>query len=480
MSEKKAMLGHKVRRLRRDLKMTQAQMAEELGISASYLNLIEANQRPLTVPLLLKIAGVYGIDMASFAEDDETRLVAGLKEVFADPLFETGDIKNQDMKELAAVAPTLGQAVVQLYRAYREARQDLSALAESMVDGDKVQPGNVQAFPQEDVGEFFQAQLNHFPEVETAAESLWLDADLDSGDLYGSLAAHLHKSHSVRVKLMPVDVMGSAVCRYDRHSRRVLVSEMLPPAARTFHLAAQIGLLKHRDLLQGIVTQGGFSSEDAKRLALIGLSGVFAGAVMMPYGRFLQAARSLRYDVELLMHRFGASFEQVCHRLTALQRPGAKGVPFFFLRIDNAGNISKRFSATPGFHFARFGGACPRWNIHDAFRLPGAIQTQLARLPDGTTYFSIARRVVKPGGGWKRPARQFAIALGTDIAHAGQLVYADGVDLSNLEAATPIGVNCRICPRLDCTLRAFPPLNHRLEADEHIRGITSYVEVGVR
>ncbi|QJE74019.1 DUF2083 domain-containing protein [Aerophototrophica crusticola] len=481
MSEKKAMLGHKVRRLRRDLKMTQAQMAEEIGISPSYLNLIEANQRPLTVPLLLKIAGVYGIDLASFAEDDETRLVANLREVFADPLFETGDIKNQDMKELAAVAPTLGQAVVQLYRAYREAREDLGALAESVADGGSLQANTagVQAFPQEDVGEFFQSHQNHFPDVETVAESLWIDGDLDSGDLYGSLAAHLKRAHGVSVKLMPSEVIGQAVRRYDRHSKRVLISEMLPPSGRAFHLAAQIGLLKHREMLEAQVAQGHFASEEARRLALIGLSSYFAGAVMMPYGRFIQAARALRYDVEVLMGRFVASFEQVCHRLTTLQRPGAKGVPFFFLRIDHAGNISKRFSAAPGFHFARFGGACPRWTIHDAFRLPGAIQTQLAQLPDGSTYFSIARRIVKPGGGWRNPARQFAIALGTDIAHAGQLVYADGIDLSNLAAATPIGMNCRICPRLDCTQRAFPPLNHRLAVDENIRGITSYVGVGV-
>ncbi|MFC7332682.1 helix-turn-helix domain-containing protein [Rhodocista pekingensis] len=478
MTEKKAMLGHKVRRLRRDLKLTQAQMADELGISPSYLNLIESNQRPLTVPLLLKIGQIYDVDLSTFAETDETRLVAGLKEVFADPLFETSDIKNQDMKELAAVAPTLGQAVVQLYRAYREARQDLSVLAESMADGDKLQTQSVQAFPQEEVGEFFQANANHFPDLEIMAESLWIDGDLDAGDLYGSLATHLQKRHGVRVKLMPVEVMGGTVRRYDRHSKRVLVSEMLPPTGRTFQLAAQLALLRHRDVLDGIVEQGAFASDEAKRLALIGLASYFAAAVMMPYGRFLEAAKALRYDLEILMHRFVASFEQVAHRLTTLQRPGAKGVPFFFLRIDNAGNISKRFSALPAFHFARFGSACPRWNVHDAFRMPGAIQTQLAQLADGTVYFSVSRRVVKAGGGWKNPARQFAIALGTDIAHAGQLVYADGVDLHNKAAATPIGVNCRLCPRLDCTQRAFPPLNHRLEVDENIRGLSSYVAVG--
>ncbi|WP_119680032.1 helix-turn-helix domain-containing protein [Indioceanicola profundi] len=479
MSEKKAMLGHKVRRLRRELKLTQAQMAEELSISPSYLNLIEANQRPLTVPLLLKIGQLYDIDLSSFAEDDEHRVVAGLKEVFADPLFEMSDIKGQDMKELAAVAPTLGQAVVTLYRAYLEARQDLGALAERLADGDKMQIMNATAFPQEEVGEFFQEQSNHFPEVETAAETLWIDGDLDQSDLYGTLSAFLEKHHGTRVKLMPVEVMGSTVRRYDRHSKRVLISEMLPPAGRSFQLSAQIALLRHRELLTAIVEGAGFSNEGVKRMALAGLSNYFAGCVMMPYGRFLEAAKKARYDIEILQNRFVASFEQVAHRLTTLQRPGAKGVPFFFFRIDNAGNVSKRFSAAPGFHFARFGGACPRWNVHDAFRMPGAIQTQLAQMPDGTVYFSLARRVIKPGGGWKNPPRQFAIALGTDIVHAGQLVYADGVDIHNMAAATPIGVNCRICPRLDCTHRAFPPLNHRLDVDENIRGVSSYVGAGI-
>lgn len=478
MSEKKAMLGHKVRRLRRDLKMTQAQMAEEIGVSPSYLNLIEANQRPLTVPLLLKIAAVYGIDMASFAEDDETRLVASLREVFADPLFEAGDIKTQDMKELAAVAPTLGHAVVALYRAYREAREDLGGLAEKVADRDKLQVIGAQAFPQEEVSEFFQAEQNHFPELEEAAEEMWISADLDSGNLQGSLATYLEKRHGVRVRMMPQPVMGGAICRYDRHSRRVLISEMLDPAGRVFHLAAQTALLGQGAALDAAIGRGNFGHEESRRLARVSLANYFASAMMMPYGRFLTAAREVHYDIEILQRRFVASYEQVCQRLTSLQRPGAKGVPFFFARTDQAGNMSKRFSAAPGFHFARFGGACPRWNIHDAFRQPGQIQTQIARMPDGSAYLSIVRSVSKPGGGWKQPARHFAIAIGCDIAHAGQLVYADGLDLSNLDAATPVGVNCRVCPRLDCTQRAFAPLSHRLAVDEHIRGVSSYVSVG--
>ncbi|ASG22059.1 helix-turn-helix domain-containing protein [Nitrospirillum viridazoti] len=473
-AEKKAMLGHKVRRLRRDLHLTQAQMAEMLAISPSYLNLIEGNQRPLTVALLLKIGQTFDVDLATFAEDDEVRLVAGLREVFADPLFDHTDIKNQDMKELAAVAPGLGQAVVTLYRAYLEAREDIQALAEKVDDRDRQHPqAGAQQFAQDEVGEFFQDQNNHFPELELAAETLWFDGDLDSADLYGSLARFVQKAHGLTVKLMPVEVMGETVRRYDRHSRRVLISEMLPPAGRTFQLAVQVALMRHRDLLSATVEKATMASEDSRQLARIVLAGYFAAAVMMPYGRFLEAAKSARYDIEVLMHRFVASFEQVCHRLTTLQRPGAKGVPFFLVRVDPAGNISKRFSAVPGFHMARFGGGCPRWTVHQAFRNPGQILTQLMRMPDGTSYFAIARTLSKAGG-WKSVPRQFALSLGCEATQAHQLIYADGIDLAGAQA-TPVGTNCRLCPRLDCTQRAFPPLNHRLVVDENIRGLSSYI-----
>ncbi len=468
------MLGPKVRRLRREQGLTQAQMAEQLGISASYLNLIEHNQRPVTVPLLLKLGNAFGVDIQSFAEDEESRLVAGLREVFADPLFNASDIKNQDFRELAAVAPTLGQAVVTLYQAYRDSRADLEALSERVADREKLHLVQNATFPLEEVRDLFHTHHNHFPELEAAAEALWKDGALDRNDIYRGLADLLQTQHAVRVRLMPADVMGYAVRRFDRHGRRILLSEMLAPSGRAFQLACQLALLRHRDLLNRIVDAAALSGDEARRLARIGLCNYFAGAVLMPYDRFLESARQVRYDIDILRRRFDASFEQVCHRLTTLQRPGARGVPFFLIRVDAAGNVSKRFSGA-GFHFARFGGACPRWIVYEAFRTPGKIHTQLARMPDGTTYFSLARTVVKASGGYSSPPQQFAMALGCEVAHAAQITYADGVDLDNTEAATPIGVNCRLCPRLDCSQRAFPPLNNRLIVDENLRGLTPYL-----
>ncbi len=472
--DKKAMLGVKVRRLRRDLKMTQAQMAESLGISASYLNLIEHNQRPLTVPLLLKLGQTFDVDLQSFAEDEEAQLTTQLREVFADPLFATADVPRQDINELAAVAPQLGQAITQLYGAYRAAQEDLTQLAERVAHHDKALIAQTPAFPVEDVRDFFNDAANHFPELEEAAEQLWHDAGLEVGGLESGLARWFDDRHRLMVKVLPQEVMGQAIRRWDRHSRRLLLSEMLPPSGRVFQLATQISLIDHGGLLDRIVDRHGFATPQAARIARHGLANYFAGAVMMPYDRFLEAARALRYDIERLEMRFEASFEQVCHRLTTLQRPGAKGVPFFLIRVDKAGNVSKRFSAAGGFQFARTGGACPRWVVYDAFRSPDILMTQLAELPDGTVYLSLARTVTKPGGGFGRPAQEYALGLGCEIAHATNLVYADGLQLSPARPVMPIGINCRLCERMDCGQRAYPPLNQRLIMDDHQRGVSAY------
>lgn len=469
---RKVMLGHKIRRLRRELNLTQAQMAEQLGLSPSYFNLIENNQRPATVNLLLKLSQVFEIDMQTFADTDEVRLVNQLTEVFGDPLFRDADIKKHDLRELAVVAPTLGEAVLELYQAYREAHDAARALAERVADRDKLQLLQTKAFPLEEVRDFLQAHENYFPELESAAELLWKEAGLEVGDLYRGLVEHLQHRHEVKVKRMPVEVMGHAVRRFDLHSRRLLLSELIVPQARAFQLAVTIALLEHGKLIDGIVDAAGLSGDEARGLARVGLANYFAGAAQLPYDRFIQAARDLRYDIELLQHRFDATFEQVCHRLTTLQRPNARGVPFFLIRVDKAGNVSKRFSAAP-LQFARFGGACPRWNVYDAFAAPGVLHTQLAEMTDGSRYFFIARTVRKTAGRHKTPPQQFALALGCEVSHAPNLVYADGLSLDS-DAVVPIGVNCRLCERLDCSQRAFPPLNHKLIIDENRRGQSAF------
>lgn len=471
---KKPMLGHKVRRLRRDQALTQAQMAERLGISPSYLNLIENNQRPITVDLLLKLGQAFDVDLQSFAEDEQARLTTGLQEAFGDPLFESADIKRQDIADLASAAPAAAQAVLTLYQAYRGQRDDARLVRETLATGGEAGgPAGPPVSPLDEAQAFFQSQGNHFPDLEAAADEMWQTGGIEPGDLYRGLVDYLDRELTVRVKVMPVDVMGAVRRRYDRHGRRVLLSEMLSPHSRTFQLAVQIGLIKHRPLLDDLVGRAGFGGDAAARLTRIGLAGYLAGAVMMPYDRFFRAATSTRYDIEVLQRRFEAGFEQVCHRLTTLQRAGAKGVPFFLIRIDRAGNVSKRFGAS-NLPFARFGGACPRWNLHDAFRVSGRLLTQISELPDGPRYFSLCRTVAKPGTGHRAPGQVFAVALGCEIAHAAQLVYADGIDLQDDGVAVPIGLHCRVCERPDCGDRAFPPLQHKLALDENIRGATAY------
>lgn len=471
---KKALLGHKIRRLRRDQGLTQARMAEHLGISASYLNLLENNQRPVTVSLLLKLGQSFDVDLQNFAEDEGAQLVSGLQEVFSDGVMERHPVSRDDMLQLASTVPEAARGVLALYQAYCATREDLRLLTAEAA-GQPAGPsigGSTAAI--EAVRDYFHEQGNFFADLEAAAEEVWRRGNLNPNHLDQSLGDYLERQLATRVRLMPLEAMGPARRRYDRHSRRLLLSELLGRPSRTFQMAVQIALIQYRDLIDGIIRDAGFGSDEAARVMRIDLANYMAGAIMMPYDRILRAATSLRYDIEMLQHRFGASFEQICHRLTTLQRPGAKGVPFFMIRMDKAGNVSKRYSANRG-PFARFGGACPRWNVHDAFRWPGRIQTQISEMPDGQRSFSLAATVTKTGAGFRAPGQVYAIALGCDAAYAGDLVYADGVDLYNPDIAVPIGLHCRLCPRLDCSQRAFPPLNHRLTVDEDFRGATAYV-----
>jgi XRE family transcriptional regulator, fatty acid utilization regulator len=472
--DKKVMLGHRIRRLRGEQGMSQVQLAQELEISPSYLNLIEHNQRPVSAVLLLKLARVFELDLPTFADDDEGRVIAGLREVFADPSITAGEsVGLQDLRELAALAPPVTQTIIELYRALREARHEVETLARQAADRAGIAHLQSDVFPLDRVHDYFETQGNHFPDLEEAAETLWREARLETGEVYRGLCDYLQRELGLQVQVTPQEAMGRVLRRFDRHGRRILLSDVLARPSRSFHLACQVALLRQRTLLERLVAETRLSSEPAQRLVRIGLANYFAGAMLMPYQPFLAAAQTQRHDLEILMRRFDASFEQVCHRLTTLQRPGARGIPFSLLRVDKAGNVSKRFSA--GIPFARFGNACPRLALFDAFRFPGTIRTQLAKMPDGALYFCLARDVTRPGGTHREPPQQLAVTLICDQAHAKELVYADRLDLgSDGEAATPIGPTCRLCERLECTHRAFPPLGQGLALDENIRTLSPF------
>jgi predicted transcriptional regulator/transcriptional regulator with XRE-family HTH domain len=474
---RKVMLGSRLRILRRDRNLSQVELAGQLGISPSYLNLIEHNRRPVTVALLFKLSEALGADLASLGAGDDGRLSSELSEVFGDALLSGYGVHATELRELAASTPSLGRAVLALYRAWQSAQQDNVLMAEKLFREQQQPSGGrlgLKPPPEEEVSDFIQSHLNHFPEIEEAAERLVQDAGLLRGELDRRLVEHLQSVHHVTVDVIPSPSAGGLVRRFDPETRRLVLSEVLAPRSRSFQLAHQIALLGCRPALDRLVEGGQLSTPDGRALGRVALANYFAGAVIMPYAPFVEAAREVRYDIELLGHRFRTSFEQVSHRLTTLQRPGARGVPFHMTRVDIAGNVSKKFSAS-GIRFARFGGNCPRWNVHAAFLAPGVIRTQMSKMPDGTRYFCIARTVRKEGGGFRVPQSRLAIGLGCEVEHARELVYADGYDLQNDDADVPIGTTCRLCERTDCRQRAFPPLQHPFGVDENVRGLSFYV-----
>jgi len=463
-------LGAKVRTLRRKEGLTQSDLASKLEISASYLNLIEHNQRPLTAHLLVRVAQLFKMDLESFADDSASRLAGDLQEVFGDALFEDHTLTTSDLRELAENAGA-ARAIIALYYAYRASVESTRALSAKLYDGRDFHGLDPAHLPSEEVSDVIQHNMNFFPELEAAANAI----DVDRSDTYRSLARFLLDTHGIQVRLTTVSRDRTAVRRFDPDTCTLSLSETLPPWGRQFQIAHQIGLLEADRTIDAIVDRSSnfLTKPESLKLCRIALANYFAAALLMPYEEFLQMAKEVRYDIELLQHHYTASWEQVCHRLTTLRKPGQSGVPFHFVRVDIAGNISKRFSGT-GIRFARFSGSCPRWDVHAAFLTPGRIRTQLSKMPDGTAYFCIARTIRKSFG-YASGDSMMAVGIGCPVSDARDVVYAEGYDLDNLEAAVPIGTTCRLCERLDCDQRAFPPLQQGLVIDENFRGRSFYV-----
>jgi predicted transcriptional regulator/transcriptional regulator with XRE-family HTH domain len=447
-------------------------MAKDLGISPSYLNLVERNQRPLTAQLVLRLAEVYSLDLRELSGEGETRLAAEISEALADPVFTSQTPGAAEVLDLVGGSPAMAQAFLSLYRAYLRMAEGESGPANLITARDRRPPGEDERFPIEEVRDYFHSQSNFIAEMDAAAEDLWSRLP-NHDDLLSSLRAYLRDHHGIRVSVLPVHAMPETQRRFDRHSQRLFLSELLPTPSRVFQTAVQVALESQGPCLDHLVENAGLRTDDARRLCRIGLANYFAGALMMPYGPFLEAAKQLRYDIAVLAGRFGASIEQVAHRLSTLQHPNRRGIPFFLLRLDNAGNISKRFAAG-GFHFARFGGTCPRWRVHDAFATPGQTIVQPVELPDGTIYLTISRTVESVPPPYPQSPRKLAISLGCEISHAAQVVYGDGLDLDNPSAVTPIGVTCRMCERPNCPSRAFPPMTRPLAIDASRKNLSAF------
>ncbi len=448
---KKAFMGVRLRRLREERGMSQAALARALGLSPSYLNQMERNQRPLTVPVLLKLNAVFGLDVQMFSEAEEARLIPDLRAALAD---QGAGAALAEVREIAANMPNVARAIIAMQTRLREAAEQIDLIT-GRITGEL---GTTLA-PFEAVRDYFYTHRNYIPSLDEAGEAI--GRGLRPGRMAEGLADRLAGRHGIRVTS---EDGAAALRRFDPGARLLTLSARLSPGQRAFQMATQLAFLEQGEEIDRLAAEAPMDSAGARDLLRIGLANYFAGAVILPYGAFLEAAEAERYDIELLARRFGVGFETTCHRLSTLQRPQARGVPFFFIRVDRAGNISKRQSATD-FHFSRIGGSCPLWNVYEAFSRPGEVLTQVAQMPDGRSYLWVARTVSHGAGGYGAPVKRFAVALGCDLAHADRLVYAHGLDLRNPALATPIGAGCKVCDRPSCPQRAFPTTGRELRPD---------------
>ncbi len=481
----KLYVGPKLRSLREQQGLTLDHCASRLGLSPSYLSQLETNQRPVTARVLIALSRTFAIDPADFDADDESRLIADLREASADLALGVPSPTLTELKLAATTAPAVARQFLALHRAYRGLDERLKTLDEALGAGGSAASGVTGALitgirpeallPYEEVRDFFHYRNNYIDELDVAAEELavrlGVGSDADTGRL---LEGHLRQAFGVSIVRTAAPADADLLRRYDPGTRLLTVDRDQSESTLAFQFAVQVAELTFGQLLEAILADSGLRSREARAVARVGLANYAAGALVLPYIRFAAAARELRHDVEQLQRRFHASFEQICHRLSTLQRPGAHGVPFYFVRVDQAGNITKRHSATR-FQFARFGGACPLWNVHESFGHPGRILVQVAQMPDGVRYLCVGRSIVKRSGSYLRPNRQYAVGLGCEVTHAHELVYADGVPLDG--PAVPIGISCRTCERENCHQRAFPPLDRKLVVPVNERRLVPFALV---
>lgn len=460
MADRKLMAGHAVRRLRRQLGLTQAAMAEALAISPSYLNLIERNQRPLSAMLIVRLAEGFDFDPRALAASEPGGGDAAIRRRLADPLFADLAIDRTEIEVLMEGAPGAAEAFARAYD--RAAGHAGPAVATD---------------PIAEVRREIERWRGHFADLDLAAEALADELRLAAADLSAAIGERLRVKHQLAIRVLPVDVMPGVLRRLDLHARQIQLSELLDPASRTFAAAFELCAIEQRAEIDALVRGGGFADRAAERFFRRHLTSYAAAAVMMPYARFLRACEGTGYDIELLQRRFGAGFEQVAHRLTTLQRVGARGLPFFMLRIDRAGQASKLYTGASGSPLVEGDGRCPLWRLHHAFDRPGHLTRHLLALEDGSRWFTLSRTVHPQGQRAGGIRAEFVVGLGVEAALAAPLVAARGIDLTSGEA-TPIGPGCRACTRADCPQRSAAPAARALVFNERERGVSPFVFVG--
>jgi predicted transcriptional regulator/DNA-binding XRE family transcriptional regulator len=465
---RKTLIGPKLRQLRRLNDHTQAEMAKRLGVSAAYVNMLENNQRSLSVQVLMALAEVYGIDAKSLVQSGEATQLNELRAAMRDPVF-TGD--PPDLQELRAAldhAPKLVERFLELQRDYRTMADQLQRSISAGESGEIL-----RITPEREINEYFRKNQNHFPALEKIAALCRERLGGTQDDMYALLKRHLRMTHGITCDLRHLSDMPDALMEFDDDDAIVHLSEALDQANRNFQLAHVVAQIEAAEIVQGLVLHAGLHSDIGRKRLEVELLNYVAAAIQMPYAPFLDLARLTGYDIDRLSAAFGVSFEQVCHRLTTLQAPADRSIPFFFLRVDRAGNVTKRFNATSA-QVADQGGGCPVWNIHGAFQQPSVIQPQFVELPDGTRYFTVSRTCDRPVFSRRTQDRRLVVALGCEAHHAEEITYARSLNAKDPAIYAQIGLNCHTCPRQKCAQRAHQPLHMTLKIDSHRRGRTRY------
>jgi XRE family transcriptional regulator, fatty acid utilization regulator len=465
MSKRRIFAGERLRNVRDGRGFKQSEMATLLGISVSYLSQLEHDDRPLTPNLLETLARDFPLDWQEFEEDAATRRFAALREAAADPLF-ASPLSADQLTRIAEQQPALADQFVALHDAYRRTGERLQIVDEALANDN----AGGSRLPWEEVRDWFHLAGNYVDQLDRAAETL---ATSLMGKAISPSAESIERYLREGLAISLIYSANAGLRDFDATTGHLIIDQSQPAESQRFQLAHQLVAIALQDDINSVIESAELRTPSSRQLLSIGLANYAAGALLMPYARFRQEARNLRHDIDRLRQSFGVSFEQACHRLSTLQRPGARGVPFFFCRVDMAGNITKRHSATR-LQFARFGGACPLWIVHEAVAIPDRILVQLCETPDGVRYVSMAKGLVKPSGSYARAPRRYAVALGCEAEHAGEFIYADGLDIASPHAAAKIGASCRICPRSDCDQRAFPPSDRAIIVDPDKRDVVPY------
>ena len=472
MSQFNLKIGPKIKAFRRQLGLQANKLAEDLSISPSYLNLIEAGKRKIDGDLLLKICERLNIDLSHLNAKSDINLENTISEILDDKLFEDLDILAPEVKDLVSTNPKIGKAIVRLGDILKKKDHELINKIEKI--SGKIVDNRKNSFPGEVISDFLQEQKNYFPKLEEFANKVFQKIQIDNRTRYLSLCEYLKTEYSITVKDVIPEENKPFSKIYNKQKKELLLSDYSSLETKKIHAASQIAQLGARKEVDYYLSKFSFPTLESKNLTKVALLNYCGAAILMPYKPFHTECKKLKYDLELLQNTFATSFEQVAHRVTCLQDPKLPGIPFHMLRVDMAGNISKRFSLS-GIEIPRYGGACPRWNVYSAFTRPGVMQVAVSKMTNGEKYVCIARTVEKGIGRYGQAKSILSIGLGCDAKYAKDFVYTQNLNIQDKQNEIPIGVSCRTCDRLDCSQRAFPPLHKKFDVDINSRGVSIYV-----